>query len=103
MKNTLWRVVVPAIIVLAAALWGCQTNTASRPARADAAREVSDATANTANDEDAAPEQRAKGKAVFPEKVADMGDVIKGDQAEHVFKVRNEGEGVLRILKARGS
>lgn len=102
MQMTLWRVTVPAIIVLAAALWGCNTATDSSPARVDAAREIEDATVSDEN-ENAEPAPRVPGKAVFPEKVADLGDIIKGDQATHVFKVTNEGEGVLRILKARGS
>jgi len=107
-KVTVWRVAIPAFFVLAAAVWwGCQPTTDSRPARGDAAgadeRPAVRENDSAADEVDASATPRAKGKAVFPEKVADLGDIIKGDQASHLFKVVNEGEGVLRILKARGS
>ena len=32
----------------------------------------------------------------------DFGKVAQGEEAEHVFKIKNKGKGVLKIEKARG-
>jgi hypothetical protein len=42
-------------------------------------------------------------KIVAVESSFNFGKVKQGDEATHVFKIRNEGTGELKIEKARGS
>jgi hypothetical protein len=59
--------------------------------------------------EEAAPAAQAKApeagapKIVAVEPSFDFGKVKQGDEATHVFKIRNEGTAELKIEKARGS
>lgn len=50
-----------------------------------------------------APSVVGKPKIVAVERVFDFGKVKQGMSIEHVFKIRNEGDGELKIEKARGS
>jgi len=42
-------------------------------------------------------------RIVVAEKHHDFGTVEQGEEVQHVFKVRNEGKGVLHIKRVRGS
>jgi hypothetical protein len=42
-------------------------------------------------------------KIVAVEAAFDFGKAKQGDEVEHVYKIRNQGDGELRIEKARGS
>jgi hypothetical protein len=52
---------------------------------------------------DAGPAAAGAPKIVAVEPSFDFGKVKQGEEASHVFKIRNEGTADLKIEKARGS
>ncbi len=52
---------------------------------------------------DTTPEEGAQPKIVAVEGNFNFGKVKQGTSVEHVFKIKNEGKGDLKIEKARGS
>lgn len=97
--------VIPVVCWVAASLSGCRTSTPAEPSGHDAASRTASGDAAAPDRSDASPAQPAgpPGKAVFPESEVDLGEVLQGDRVSHVFKVRNEGQGVLHIKNVRGS
>jgi hypothetical protein len=58
---------------------------------------------DAAKDAAAKPAPSGTPKIVAVEESFDFGKVKQGDEATHVFKIRNAGDGELKIEKARGS
>ena len=75
-----------AACLVAVALASCKCDEQGAPAAADAGKGGGGAP-----------------KIVAVEQSFDFGKVKQGDEVVHVFRLRNEGKGELRIEKARGS
>ena len=83
-------------LAAALALAACRGATAPADAGAPAAKVAGDAVA-------AAPAADAgRGKVACDAPEHDFGAVQQGQEAKHTFVLKNVGDGVLRILNARG-
>ncbi|OGL46821.1 MAG: hypothetical protein A2161_09995 [Candidatus Schekmanbacteria bacterium RBG_13_48_7] len=113
------------LLVTMVVFLGCQKTSSSVESKSHEASEVrSDVTSNSENDTDSEeikiqepnapnPEGSEKAeevkeeesgpppKAVFPETAFNVGEVEKGDEISHTYKIKNVGPGILRIISAK--
>ena len=108
------RLLLGVVAILGAASFGCKP---TEPEQKSAEQEpilpsvdeekpsvskvVEDPKKKSAVQREAQPE--AAPKIVAVEATHDFGKVSAGESVEHVFKIKNEGEGELRIERAKGT